>query len=100
LLALALLAPSAAIAKPLASPLKVAAAADLANAFQEVGKAFTQKTGQKVTFSFGSTGLLARQIEQGAPFDVFAAANISYAEDTIRSGDCDGASKALYARGR
>lgn len=87
-------------AKPLASPLKVAAAADLANAFAEVGKAFTEKTGQKVTFSFGSTGLLARQIEQGAPFDVFAAANISYAEDTIHSGDCDGASKTLYARGR
>ena len=105
---LALLALLAACSKPVvAKPnaqhidaIRVAAAADLSNAFDELGAAFEKQTGQKVTFSFGSTGLLARQIEQGAPFDVFAAANISYAEDAIRSGDCDGASKSLYARGR
>src|SRR5512140_2713794 len=51
--------------------LKVAAAADLAFAFKDVGDAYTKKTGQPVTFSFGSTGLLAKQIAEGAPFDVF-----------------------------
>src|SRR5439155_1540027 len=49
---------------------------------------------------FGSTGLLAKQIEEGAPFDVFAAANVSFADDAVKSGACFGDSKTLYARGR
>lgn len=80
--------------------IKVAAAADLAFAFDEVGKAFTKKTGQEVTFSFGSTGQLAKQIAEGAPFDVFAAANVSFVDDVVKAGACDETTKALYARGR
>jgi molybdate transport system substrate-binding protein len=83
-----------------ASPLKVAAAADLALAFRDVGAAYEKKSGEKVIFSFGSTGLLEKQIVEGAPFDVFAAANISFAEDAIKAGVCAADSKALYARGR
>ncbi|MDB4966619.1 MAG: Molybdenum transporter, periplasmic molybdenum-binding protein ModA [Myxococcales bacterium] len=82
------------------SALKVAAAADLALAFREVGAAYEKKSGDKVIFSFGSTGLLEKQIVEGAPFDVFAAANISFAEDAIQSGVCAADSKSLYARGR
>ena len=81
-------------------PLKVAAAADLALAFRDVGAAYEKKSGDKVIFSFGSTGLLEKQIVEGAPFDVFAAANVSFAEDAIRSGACAADSKQLYARGR
>jgi molybdate transport system substrate-binding protein len=81
-------------------PLKVAAAADLALAFKEVGLAYEKKTGDKVTFSFGSTGLIEQQIVEGAPFDLFAAANVSFADDAVRAGACDGDSKTLYARGR
>ena len=80
--------------------IKVAAAADLAFAFKDVGAAYTKKTGQAVTFSFGSTGLLAKQIAEGAPFDVFAAANVSFADDAVASGACAADSKALYATGR
>jgi molybdate transport system substrate-binding protein len=98
-LALALAA-GRAIAAPLEPPLKVAAAADLTFAFKDIGTAFEKETGQKVIFSFGSTGLLAKQIEEGAPFDVFAAANVSFAEDAIKSGACAADSRALYARGR
>jgi molybdate transport system substrate-binding protein len=87
-----------ALASP--SPLKVAAAADLALAFKDVGAAYEKKSGDKVIFSFGSTGLLEKQIVEGAPFDVFAAANVSFAEDAIKAGACNGDSKALYARGR
>lgn len=83
-----------------ASPLKVAAAADLALAFKDVGTASEKKTGEKVIFSFGSTGLLEKQIVEGAPFDIFAAANISFADDAIKAGACLADSKALYARGR
>jgi molybdate transport system substrate-binding protein len=82
------------------SPLKVAAASDLSIAFKDVGAAFEKKTGEKVIFSFGSTGLLEKQIVEGAPFDIFAAANVSFAEDAIKAGVCSADSKALYARGR
>jgi len=81
-------------------PVRVAAAADLAFAFEEVGAAFEKQSGHRVSFSFGSTGLLSKQIIEGAPFDVFAAANVSYADQVVKSADCDGASKKLYARGR
>jgi molybdate transport system substrate-binding protein len=86
--------------KPTPEPIKVAAAADLATAFKEVGEAFEKKTGQKVVFTFGSTGLLAKQVEQGAPFDVFAAANISFVDDVVKAGQCFADTKSLYARGR
>ena len=81
-------------------PLKVAAASDLAFAFKDVGAAFEQATGTPVTFSFGSTGLLARQIAEGAPFDVFAAANVDYADEVVKQGVCFADSKAIYGRGR
>jgi molybdate transport system substrate-binding protein len=81
-------------------PVRVAAAADLAVAFPEIGAAFEKASGKKVEFSFGSTGLLARQISEGAPFDVLAAANTSYVDDVVREGACDGATKRLYANGR
>ena len=81
-------------------PLRVAAAADLARAFEEVGAAFEKATGKKTTFSFGSTGLLSKQIQEGAPFDVFAAANVSYVDDLIKKGSVVADTKALYARGR
>jgi len=82
------------------APLKVAAASDLAFAFKDIGAAFEKTTGTPVTFSFGSTGLLARQIAEGAPFDVFAAANVSFADDVVKQGACFADSKALYGRGR
>ena len=60
--------------------IKVAAASDLTLAFSEIGKLFEEEKEVKVTFSFGSTGQLADQIEHGAPFDVFAAANIQFVD--------------------
>lgn len=80
--------------------LKVAAASDLAFAFKEVGEAFEKRTGRKVTFSFGSTGLLSKQIAEGAPFDVFAAANVSFVDKLVADGAALGDTKALYGRGR
>jgi molybdate transport system substrate-binding protein len=83
-----------------APPIRVGAAADLTLAFEEVRRAFARETGDRVTFSFGSTGLLAKQLREGAPFDLFAAANVSFIDDVVRSGACDGTTKAPYARGR
>ncbi len=79
---------------------RVAAAADLSRAFEELGKAFEQKTGITPIFDFGSSGLLAKQIENGAPYYLFAAASKSYVDEAIASGHCDAASARPYARGR
>ena len=81
-------------------PLRVAAAADLSVAFAELGKSFEKDTGKHVDFSFGSTGLLAKQISEGAPFDVFAAANVSFVDEVVKAGACLGETKTLYARGQ
>ena len=81
-------------------PLKIAAASDLSVAFKEVAEAFEKKTGKKVTLSFGSTGQLSKQIKEGAPFDVFAAANVSFIDDLIAAKAAVADTKQLYARGR
>ena len=78
----------------------VAAAADLIPAFRELGTSFEQATGIKTTFNFSSTGILARQIENGAPVDLFAAANIGFIDGLEKKGLIIADTKALYARGR
>ena len=80
--------------------LTVAAAAGLQFAFTEIGELYEQATGSKVIFSFGSTGQLAQQIENGAPFDLFAAANISFVDDLDKKHLLVPDTVALYARGR
>jgi molybdate transport system substrate-binding protein len=80
--------------------LTVAAASNLTDAFAEAGSRFTSKTGIRVVFSFGATADLARQIENGAPFDVFAAADTEHIEQLERKGLLTPGTRALYARGR
>jgi molybdate transport system substrate-binding protein len=82
------------------SEIVVAAASDLTPAFEELGEKFAQTTGTKVVFSFGSTGMLAKQIENGAPMDLFAAANISFIDALEKKGLTVPETKAVYARGR
>lgn len=79
---------------------RVAAAADLDGAFRELARDVERETGARVELTFGSSGLLAKQVAEGAPFDVFASANVAYAEAAARSGACDDATRAPYARGR
>lgn len=78
----------------------VAAAADLRLAFEELGKAFEARSDTKVTFSFGSSGQLAQQIRNGAPFDLFASANVELVDDVIAAGKADRSTKSTYAFGR
>ncbi|HEV8714694.1 MAG TPA: molybdate ABC transporter substrate-binding protein [Candidatus Binatia bacterium] len=80
--------------------LTISAAADLALAFQELGALFEKETGINPVFNFGSTGQLAQQIEQGAPVDLFAAANIDFVNELEKQGLILPDTKALYARGR
>jgi molybdate transport system substrate-binding protein len=82
-----------------ATDLTIAAAANLTDAFAEIGPRFTSKTGIKVVFSFGATADLAKQIENGAPFDVFASADSEHVEQLETKGLLTPGSRAIYARG-
>jgi molybdate transport system substrate-binding protein len=80
--------------------LTVAAASDLTPAFEEVGKEFQATEKIKVVFNFGSSGMLASQIENGAPIDLFASANVDYVNQLEQKGLIVPDTKMLYARGR
>jgi molybdate transport system substrate-binding protein len=56
----------------------VFAAASLTNALDDVDTAFTKKSGLKVVVSYGASSALIKQIEQGAPADVFASADLRW----------------------
>jgi molybdate transport system substrate-binding protein len=77
----------------------VAAASDLQFAIEEIAARFTEETGMRVRLAMGSTGNFARQIREGAPFEVFMAADEHFIADlhadgfTADEGD-------LYAVGR
>jgi molybdate transport system substrate-binding protein len=83
-----------------ANELTVAAASDLTNAFEEIGREFQKATNTKVVFNFGSSGMLAKQIEHGAPVDLFAAANVDYVTQLEQKGLILSDTKKVYARGR
>lgn len=56
----------------------VFAAASMKNALDEVDAAYTAKTGVKITASYAASSVLAKQIEQGAPADVFVSADTDW----------------------
>src|SRR5882672_8031731 len=75
-------------------------ASDLALAFKEIVPRFERALGVKVTLVLGSTGLLAKQIEHGAPADVFFAADQSFIDDLVGHGVVIPETRTLYAQGR
>ncbi len=77
----------------------VAAASDLQFAVEEIAAAFHAETGQRVRLSMGSTGNFARQIREGAPFEIFMAADEAFIADLHRDGFTRDAG-VLYALGR
>jgi len=76
-----------------------AAASDLNFAFKDIAAVFEKETGIKVILSFGSTGMLAKQISGGAPFDLFFAADRKYLEDLSGKGLIIPSSVERYALG-
>ena len=58
--------------------LTVFAAASMKNALDDINAAFTKATGIKVVASYAASSALAKQIEQGAPADVFASADLDW----------------------
>jgi molybdate transport system substrate-binding protein len=80
--------------------LTISAASNLQPAFAEIGAAFEKQTGTRVTFNFGATGSLAQQIAQGAPVDLFAAADRVTVDDLAARGFVITDTAQVYARGQ
>jgi molybdate transport system substrate-binding protein len=80
--------------------LTVAAAANLTDVFGEIGRAFKTKTGTEVVFSYGPTAELAQQIDNGAPFDLFAAADTEHIDSLVSTRKLTADSRAVYAVGQ
>jgi len=72
-----------------AEGLTVFAAASLKDALETTGAAFTAETGVPVVFSFAGTSNLARQIEAGAPADVFISADRAWMDLLEATGSVD-----------
>jgi len=70
--------PPAFAADPEARAITVFGAASLTNVLQDLGDAFTRETSIPVKFSFAASSTLARQIESGAPADVFFSADLDW----------------------
>jgi molybdate transport system substrate-binding protein len=87
-------------AEPINGTLTVAAAANLTDVFNEAGQEFKARTGLEVVFSYGATAQLAQQIANGAPFDLFAAADTKHVDDLILTRKLVGESRKVYAQGQ
>ncbi len=59
-------------------PITVFAAASLTNVLQELGDGYTKQTSTPIRFSFAASSALARQIENGAPADIFFSADLEW----------------------
>ncbi|MSP73091.1 MAG: molybdate ABC transporter substrate-binding protein [Myxococcales bacterium] len=79
---------------------RVAAAADLAVAFEALAPELRRRTGLEVSFTFGSSGLLARQLVEGAPFDVYVAASQTFMLTVTASGACTMPDARPFVHGR
>jgi molybdate transport system substrate-binding protein len=77
----------------------VYAAGSLREAFGAAGPAFTKKTGIAVALNFGGSDTLATQLENGAPADVFASANVAQMQNVSNAGLVDGVPKS-FAKNR
>ncbi|HUP38775.1 MAG TPA: molybdate ABC transporter substrate-binding protein [Vicinamibacterales bacterium] len=78
----------------------VFAASDLGPAFAQIVPQFERETRTDVTLVLGSTGMLAQQIRNGAPADVFFAANETFIKDLAAENLTLRQTHAVYARGR
>jgi molybdate transport system substrate-binding protein len=79
---------------------RVAAAADLKFAMEELSKEFESKTGTKVDVTTGSSGNFFAQIQSGAPFDLFFSADMDYPKKLEASGFAEPETLLKYAFGQ
>ncbi len=80
-----------------AKSLSIACAANFTSAMKELVEVYEKETGVNVTCSFGSTGMLYGQIKNGAPYDLFFAADTKRPHLLFDEGKAF--APAIYARG-
>lgn len=83
-----------------ADPVNVAVAANFAVPAKRIAQLFTERTGQGVVVSPGSTGKLYAQIANGAPFDALLSADAATPQRLEREGHAVKGSVFVYAVGR
>lgn len=83
-----------------ADSLTVLAAASTTEAMTEIGTLFTAKSGHTIQYSFGSAGALARQIQSGAPADVFISANEQWMDTLQKDGKINSATRVSLLANR
>src|SRR5579863_4141130 len=76
----------------------LSAAISLKESFTEIGSLYERQTGNRVTFSFGASGQLEKQIEAGAPVDVFASAGQREMDQLQAKGMVERDSRVNFAR--
>jgi molybdate transport system substrate-binding protein len=69
-----------------AATVLVFAAASLTESLQEIAAAYEKQSGDKIVFNFAASGTLARQIEEGAPADIFFSADEAKADALEKKG--------------
>ena len=80
-------------------PLRVAAAADLEPLLPRILAQFEQSTGIDAETTYQASAALTTQIQNGAPFDLFLSADLSYPKRLIDAGLADASAPITYARG-
>lgn len=83
-----------------AEEVTAAVAANFTAAAKEIAASFEKETGHTVTLSFASTGKLYAQITNGAPFDIFLAADAARPQKLVDSGEAVADSLFTYAIGQ
>jgi molybdate transport system substrate-binding protein len=80
--------------------LTIAVASNFRNTAEQIADAFTKETGVSVSLSSGSTGKLYAQIVNGAPYDIFLAADMARPRLLQESGEATAGSLQAFADGR
>ncbi len=83
-----------------AQSLRIAAASDLQFALSDLASQYEKQSDAKLSITYGSSGNFYAQIQNGAPFDLFFSADISYPQKLIDAGLADSDSRYTYAFGR
>jgi molybdate transport system substrate-binding protein len=83
-----------------ADEVKVAVASNFYKPMQQLAKEFEQSTGNKIILSAGSTGALYAQIKNGAPFEIFLAADQRRPQELSNEKLAIESSRFTYAQGK
>jgi molybdate transport system substrate-binding protein len=78
--------------------LLVSAASSMRQALEEIGKRYEQTHGVTLQYQFGSSGSLQKQIEQGAPVDLFISADTKQMDALEQQGLIDPATRTNIVR--